>query len=251
MSDEHRLSTVDGMGAGAPAASVETPAEAPPAAGVTPAPANPYATIADNAFTGSPESRRDLIQRILDDPRMHDHEEGFLSCIQCGVCTSGCPAARFTEYSPREIARRALDGDETLLTDDSVWYCFYCYTCQSRCPRKNSVAVINQVIRSTQVENGYGVKHVEMFSAWGEGFYDQGMGGTPNVFFADIAEAWVPKWRAFIADRDRLREEMGLGSMYPSDEAVREVRTIMEATGFKDLLESFGAWGGHRPDDEA
>ena len=88
MSDEHRLSTVDGMGAGAPAADADTSA----------APANPYATIADNAFTGSPESRRDLIQRILDDPRMHDHKEGFLSCIQCGVCTSGCPAARFTEY---------------------------------------------------------------------------------------------------------------------------------------------------------
>ena len=46
-------------------------------------------------------------RRILEDPRMHDHKDGFQSCIQCGVCTSGCPAARFTEYSPRETARRA------------------------------------------------------------------------------------------------------------------------------------------------
>ena len=50
---------------------------------------------------------------------MHDHKDGFESCIQCGVCTSGCPAARFTEYSPRETARRALDGDVTLLEDDA------------------------------------------------------------------------------------------------------------------------------------
>jgi heterodisulfide reductase subunit C len=180
---------------------------------------------------------------------MHDHRDGFQSCIQCGICTSGCPAARFTEYSPRELARRALDGDETLLTDDSVWYCF-CYTCQSRCPRRNSVAVINQVIRSMQVESGYGIKHVRMFAAWGEGFFDRGMGGTPHVFFQEIADAWGPKWKRFIATRDAMREEMGLGSMYPSDAAVREVRVIMTETGFKERLESLGAWGGKRPDEQ-
>ena len=27
-------------------------------------------------------------------------------------------------------------------------------------------------------------------------------------------------------------------------------RVIMEDTGFKARLESIGAWGGHRPDDE-
>ena len=181
---------------------------------------------------------------------MHDHRDGFLSCLQCGVCTSGCPAARFTEYSPREIARRASEGDPTLLEDDNVWYCFYCYTCQSRCPRKNSVAVINQVIRSMQVESGYGIKHVEMFAAWGEQFYDKGMGGTPHVFFSDIAEAWGPKWKEFIAGRDALREEIGVGGMYPSAAAVKEVRAVMDQTGFKARLESLGAWGGHRPDDD-
>lgn len=205
---------------------------------------NPYAVIADGAFRGRAAGRADLVERILEDPRMHDHRDGFRSCLQCGICTSGCPAARFTAYVPREIARRALEGDATLLTDDTVWYCFYCYTCHSRCPRKNSVAVINQVIRSMQVESGYGRKHVEMFAAWGERFYDKGMGGTPHVFFGDIADAWGPKWKAFIADRDRYRELMGLGRMMPSDGAVAEVRTIMEATGFKERLLGLGAWGG-------
>jgi len=211
---------------------------------------NPYAIIADKAFTERTEARMDLVQRILDDPRMHDHKDGFQSCLQCGVCTSGCPAARFTDYSPRDIARRALEGDPTLLEDDNVWFCFYCYTCHSRCPRKNSVAVINQVVRSMQVESGYGVKHVEMFSAWGEQFYDKGMGGTPHVFFQDIADAWGPKWKDFIAHRDEIRELIGLGGMYPNEETVAEVRVIMEDTGFKARLESIGAWGGHRPDEE-
>ena len=71
---------------------------------------NPYSVIADNSFSERPTSRQELVDRIANDPRMHDHKDGFESCIQCGVCTSGCPAARFTEYSPRETARRALDG---------------------------------------------------------------------------------------------------------------------------------------------
>ena len=222
----------------------------PDAAETEPTRVNPYKIIVDSEFHERPQARMDLVERIMNDPRMHDHKEGFLSCLQCGVCTSGCPAARFTEYTPREIARRASEGDPSLLEDDSVWYCFYCYTCQSRCPRKNSVAVINQVIRSMQVESGYGIKHVAMFAAWGEQFFDKGMGGTPHVFFSDIAEAWGPKWKAFIANRDALREEIGVGGMYPSEAAVAEVRAIMEETGFKARLESLGAWGGHRPDDE-
>jgi heterodisulfide reductase subunit C1 len=211
---------------------------------------NPYAALAPSEFGARPSAQGDLMRRIMEDPRMHDHLDGFESCIQCGVCTSGCPAARFTDYSPREIARRALDGDETLLTDDSVWYCFYCYTCQSRCPRHNSVAVLNQIIRGMQCDTGYGTKHVEMFSAWGEQYYDKGMGGTPQVFFKDIAEMCGPKWKAFVARRDQMREELGLGTAYPSEKASGELRVIMDETGFKDRLESIGAWGGHRPDDE-
>jgi len=208
---------------------------------------NPYSVIADNSFSERPSSRQDLVDRIVNDPRMHDHKEGFFSCIQCGICTSGCPAARFTEYSPREIARRALEGDPTLLTDDTLWYCFSCYTCQARCPRGNSVACINQILRSVQVEQGYGIKHVEMFSAWGEQFYDKGMGGTPGVFFADIAEAFGPKWAEFIANRAEIRDELGLGGRYPSEQAVSEMQMIMDETGFRDRLVSIGAWGGKDP----
>ena len=137
---------------------------------------NPYSVIASSTFAEH-ASQPDLVRRILADPRMHDHAGGFLSCMQCGICTSGCPAARFGDYSPREISRRALDGDPTLLEDDSVWLCFYCYTCQSRCPRGNSVAVINQVIRGLQVESGYGIKHVAMFADWAVQFYERGMEG--------------------------------------------------------------------------
>ncbi|MGP8162800.1 MAG: 4Fe-4S dicluster domain-containing protein [Acidimicrobiales bacterium] len=211
---------------------------------------NPYSVIAESTFHAPPPVHEEITARIASDPRMHGHVEGFLSCLQCGICTSGCPAARFGDYSPREIVRRALDGDPTLLSDDSVWLCFYCYTCQSRCPRGNSVAVINQIIRGLQVEQGYGIRHVKMFTAWAEQFYDKGIGGTPQVFFRDRVEALGPKWRRFIERRDELRAELGLGSMFPSEKAAAEMRTIMDETGFRDRLLSMGAWGGdrgHRP----
>jgi len=206
-----------------------------------------YDTIAESTLTSRRSGHGDLTRRIADDPRMREHRDGFLSCIQCGICTSGCPAARFTDYVPRDIARRALDGDPELLTDDGLWKCFSCYTCQSRCPRGNSVAVVNQVLRGLQVESGYGRRHIEMFSQWGEKFYEDGMGGTPHVFFADIATAWGPRWTEFIAHRDELREELGLGSMYPNADAVAEVRVLFEETGFVDRLVGLGGWGGVRP----
>ena len=197
---------------------------------------NPYSIIADDSFGEAPERSKELVERIKSDPRMHDHKDGFESCIQCGICTSGCPAARFTEYSPREVARRALDGDTSLLTDDSLWYCYYCYTCQSRCPRHNSVAVINQVVRGMQVESGQARRHVKPFAEWCGAFYDKGMGGDPHLLFPAIGEAWGEKWTNFMAHLLEIREKLGLGDLYPPDDVVKEVQVIFEETGFKERL---------------
>lgn len=200
----------------------------------------PCTSIATGTFA-APPAPCELVEKIVSDPRMRDHVDGFLSCVQCGICTSGCPAARFADYSPREISRRALEGDPSLLEDDSVWLCFYCYTCQSRCPRGNSVAVINQVIRGLQVEAGYGVKHVAMFAGWADQFYERGMGGTPPEFIPDLADACGPRWREFIAHRDEMRDELGLGSMYPSERAIAEVQVLMDETGFSSRLAAIKA----------
>jgi heterodisulfide reductase subunit C len=196
----------------------------------------PHARLAEEAFTAAPRRDPELVRRILEDPRMHDHKDGFRSCIQCGICTSGCPAARFTEYSPRETARRALDGDVSLLEDDAVWYCFSCYTCQSRCPRHNSVAVINQVIRGLQVESGRARRHVSMFAEWCNTFYEKGMGGDPHLLFPAIVEAWGDRWTDFMDHLLEIRAELGLGELFPPDDVVAEVRTIFEATGFMQRL---------------
>jgi len=211
-------------------------ADGPPGPGAAPAAQDLGMLIAENSFTSAPKRDPELVRRILEDPRMHEHRDGFQSCIQCGICTSGCPAARFTEYSPREIARRGLEGDESLLTDDSLWYCYYCYTCQSRCPRHNSVAVINQVVRGLQVEMGTGRRHVEMFGQWCANFYDKGMGGNPHLLFPHVSDAWGEKWVAFMDRLLEVREKLDLGALYPPQTVVAEVQTIMDETGFGDRL---------------
>ncbi len=197
---------------------------------------NPHAIIAENNFAQAPKRDPELMRRILDDPRMHDHKEGFRGCMQCGICTSACPAARFTDYNPREIARRALDGDVSLLTDDSLWHCFYCYTCQCRCPRHNSVAVINQVLRGLQVESGQAHRHVKPFAEWCAAFYEKGMGGNPHLLFPAIEEAWGEKWTSYMDHLLEVRAELGLGDLFPPEDTVKEVQIIMEETGFKERL---------------
>jgi len=200
-------------------------------------PANPYATLAENAFAAPAVEESGLLARILSDPRMQHHAGGLLSCLQCGICTSGCPAARFGDFSPREISRRALLGDPTLLEDDSVWLCCYCYTCQSRCPRGNSVAVINQIIRGLQVESAYGLKHVALFTAWTEQFYATGLGGWPRQLLDAIADAWGDRWWNLVEHLDEMRDELGVGSLYPSEQAMGELRTIMDETGSRERLQ--------------
>ena len=144
------------------------------------------------------------------------------------------------------IARRALDGDESLLADDSLWYCYYCYTCQSRCPRHNSVAVINQVLRGLQVESGQAHRHVEPFAEWCATFYEKGMGGDPHLQFPAISEAWGEKWLSYMERLLEIREELGLGPLFPPAQAVREVQTIMEETGFKERLRAVREGAGGR-----
>src|SRR5665647_2203353 len=166
-------------------------------------------------------------------------------------------AAPLGEHRDVRAAAAALDlhatdylvdhGDVTLLDDDTLWYCYYCYTCQSRCPRHNSVAVINQVIRGMQVESGRGRPHVAMFAEWCGAFYAKGMGGDPHLMFPAIGEAWGEKWTTYMEHLLEIREELGLGDLYPPEKVVKEVQTIFEETGFKERLAAVR--GG--ADDEA
>ena len=87
----------------------------------------------------------------------------YFSCIQCGRCVGSCPAATVSEkFNMRIINRRIMDGDETLLADETIWDCFYCHTCVNLCPRDNidSYKTI-LILRDLALESGYGIHHMK------------------------------------------------------------------------------------------
>lgn len=85
------------------------------------------------------------------------HREFVLGCLNCGECTTGCPAARFYDFSPREMLQIAATGDATTLWDamqEKIWACCQCYTCNMRCRFGNDIAGIISVMRELSVRHG-------------------------------------------------------------------------------------------------
>ena len=48
------------------------------------------------------ETPLDFAEAIKEDIKS-SKDDGVLKCVQCGMCTSTCPAARHSNYNPREI----------------------------------------------------------------------------------------------------------------------------------------------------
>ena len=181
------------------------------------------------------ENSFELAEDIIKDLKA-SKDLGILKCIQCGMCTSVCPAARHTDYDPREIVKRVLDKDETLILDDILWNCFYCYTCHSVCPVNNSVCEITQILRQRSIDNGKGRPKVAPFSAYGESFLEFGLGSIPSNFFDDLIKDFGKEWLELKINLEDIREDLDLGSMFLPEKDVKDINKILEKTGFKSRL---------------
>ena len=176
-----------------------------------------------------------LTETILNDLKASENL-GILNCIQCGMCTSVCPAARHSEYDPREIAKRVLDEDESIISDEIIWNCFYCYTCHSICPVNNSVCEINQILRQKEIEKG-NFDNIASFLAYGESFLELGMGSVPNDFFNELLNIIGKEYMDLKINLDDIREELGLGSLTLPEDDLKDVKNILKKTGFTDRLD--------------
>ena len=181
------------------------------------------------------ENSFELAEDIIGDLKA-SKDLGILKCIQCGMCTSVCPAARHTDYDPREIVKRVLDKDETLILDDILWNCFYCYTCHSVCPVNNSVCEITQILRQRSIDNGKGRPKVAPFSAYGESFLEFGLGSIPSNFFDDLIKDFGNGWLELKINLEDIREDLNLGSMFLPEKDVKDINKILDKTGFKSRL---------------
>jgi heterodisulfide reductase subunit C len=78
------------------------------------------------------------------------------SCIQCGLCSGGCPSGRHTAMLTRELIRLTQLGlKHDVLGGEDLWQCTTCYLCQERCPRKVKTTDIIRVLRNLAVRDGH------------------------------------------------------------------------------------------------
>lgn len=160
-----------------------------------------------------------------------------LKCVQCGLCTSTCPAARHSKYSPREIMERVLDGDESILKEDYIWNCFYCYTCHSVCPVGNSVCEVNQILKQKAIKHGIGQDKLYEYLGFADSYFNAAIGAIPEIFFEDISHD-VEGWWEFRQNLGEIREELNLNPpLMPPKEVIDEVSLILTITGFKNKIE--------------
>jgi len=81
--------------------------------------------------------------------------ETFLSCLQCGTCTSVCPWNLVSTYSPRQIMRHlALEYGSEQSVDQAVWSCVTCNACGVNCPRGIEIIDVMKAVRGLNVSSG-------------------------------------------------------------------------------------------------
>jgi heterodisulfide reductase subunit C len=177
-----------------------------------------------------------LVKDVLKDLKASP-DLGIYKCVQCGMCTSVCPGASQTEYDPRDMIRRVLEDDETVIDDDNIWNCFSCYTCNSICPSGNNASEVNQILRQMSIEKGNGAQKIASFSAYGDSFMELGVGSIPNTFFDIMVKDVGPEYMNLKLNIEDIRADLGLGTYILPKEAINEVESILDKSGFKDRLE--------------
>jgi Fe-S oxidoreductase len=81
--------------------------------------------------------------------------ETFMSCLQCGTCTSVCPLNLVSSYSPRQILRHlALESGSEQSVDQAVWSCVTCNGCGVNCPRGIEIIDVMKTVRGLNVSSG-------------------------------------------------------------------------------------------------
>lgn len=102
-------------------------------------------------------------------------------CIECGKCVGTCPAARVSDFNSREIVKKVLEKDESVLQDESLWECFLCHYCWMICPKKDmDLPELIFRLREISIEKGYAPEKLESLTHWLDDFFKRGKIAGPN-----------------------------------------------------------------------
>ncbi|ADE35947.1 ferredoxin:CoB-CoM heterodisulfide reductase subunit HdrC [Methanohalophilus mahii] len=174
---------------------------------------------------------------------------GIERCMQCGACTSSCPAARYSDYNPRNVMKRVKENDWSVIEDKTIWNCFYCYTCNLRCPRNNSPSQIVQVLRQMAINKGIGIERLSVLFEYPESFARLGISQIPAPYIGQMEEDLGKHWQHFRDNLEDIREELGLGPLAIEDER-GEIKALLKGIGFEDRFVRLKEMAAEEGEDE-
>ncbi len=92
---------------------------------------------------------------FLEEVRNEPGGESVFRCVECGICTSGCPVFSVQSgYNPRKIIRMIhLGMRKSVLESAFLWWCASCLTCQERCPQGVRISDIVVALRNIAARN--------------------------------------------------------------------------------------------------
>lgn len=143
----------------------------------------------------------------------------LLGCVQCGICSSGCPFSDKWDLKPHEVIKMILLGmRDEVLSSKTIWTCATCYMCAERCPQKVELGNIMMAVANIAArEKGLS----EAMAGVGSTLFDEGR-------ITPVTEG-----------RKKERESLGLPPV-PSVNA-EAVRKIMKRGGVAKLVGKEGA----------
>ncbi len=189
----------------------------------------------------------DLFKELEKDIR---YREGLKACINCGICTSVCPAAEVSDYDPRMVVDTVQQKDENLLRDllksDTIWRCGECLSCKTRCPRGNVPCYIIQSLRALSIETGLfaeskeGRKQLVVKRTVGDHILKYGY----CVYIDEVQNEWYPEqgpvWEWLRENREQTLARFN--TSYGKDQAGTLRNTAQES--LDDLRRIFDETGG-------
>ncbi|MCK9150705.1 4Fe-4S dicluster domain-containing protein [Methanobacterium alcaliphilum] len=184
------------------------------------------------------KSSKEMVEEIKTDFRA-SADLGIKRCMQCGLCTSNCPAARHSDYDPREIVKKVLDNNWEILDSPDLWNCFYCYTCQCNCPVNNSPCQINQILRQKILLKNENKHRMCEFSSYGYSYLDFGVGAMPKSFFDGMVKDYGKKYLDLKVNLEDIRQDLDLDDYNLKGKSLKEVQDILQESGFKKRLKTF------------
>jgi heterodisulfide reductase subunit C len=124
------------------------------------------------ADTEENSKKWDFFERIVQDI---NENRNLLQCISCGKCVGDCPASKISNFNIRKIVQRVLEGDESILEEEDIWYCFLCNKCSKLCPKEGiNIPLFILALRNEAFKKGQKIPQLKKYINMCKDFLNNG-----------------------------------------------------------------------------